>query len=55
MTVPGKANVIYKARARDLSDETFIQNATVSATYLGYVSTGFLTHKSFIRRAVFQS
>lgn len=36
--IAGKKGVIYKARVRDLADESLIQNATVSATYVGYVS-----------------
>jgi len=37
LIVNGKKGVIYKARVRDLADESLIQNATVSATYVGYV------------------
>ncbi len=35
--IAGKKRVIYKARVRDLADESLIQNSTVSATYVGYV------------------
>ena len=35
--ITGKKGVLYKARVRDLADESLIQNATVSATYVGYV------------------
>ena len=35
--VTGKKGVLYKARVRDLADESLIQNATVLATYVGYV------------------
>jgi hypothetical protein len=41
LMVTGKKGVIYKVRVRDLADESLIQNATVSATYVGYVRNYF--------------
>jgi hypothetical protein len=33
----GKKGVIYRTRVRDLADEGLIANATVQATFVGYV------------------
>jgi hypothetical protein len=40
--VSGKKGVVYKVRVRDLADESLIQNATVSATYVEYVRIFFI-------------
>jgi hypothetical protein len=37
LMVTGKKGVLYKAKVRDLADESLIYNASVSATYVGYV------------------